>query len=263
MLSGRQISPTPNKGINLGANFGANFARSSNVSATVGKNEGIHQSFTNYTIKHTLQILEEQMKRMDQSTALGMWDFAAYVMSEDQNVANNVAHTYLSLTQGESSYMSQTAVNLWRGDMGEDSENAKAICSYLKELRHPIFGLSPTLTTQFPDFNAYPAIVTAATSLSGKELAYSMNFPQKSLPGFPVIECAEFGRNVVSHNTIASQDGIRLGNIFHMNHEETTEVLLDSQSLASHTFITGSTGSGKSNTVYRLLNEAEEKDIRS
>ena len=249
------------KGVNLGANFGANFARSSNVSATVGKNEGIHQSFTNYTIKHTLQILEEQMKRMDQSTALGMWDFAAYVMSEDQNVANNVAHTYLSLTQGETSYMSQTAVNLWRGDMGEDSENAKAICGYLRELRHPVFGLNPTLTTQFPDFNAYPAIVTAATSLSGKELAYSMNFPQKSLPGFPVIECAEFGRNVVSHDGDTAQDNLLIGNIFHMNHTEATEVCLSSQSLASHTFITGSTGSGKSNTVYRILNEADEKDI--
>lgn len=34
-----------------------------------------------------------------------MWDFAAYVMSEDQNVANNVAHTYLALTQGDASYI--------------------------------------------------------------------------------------------------------------------------------------------------------------
>lgn len=113
------------KGVNFGGNFGANFARSSNVTATVGKNEGITQSFTNYNIKHTLEILEQQMKRYEQSTALGMWDFAAYVLSEDQNVANNVAHSYLALTQGEQSYMSQTAVNLWRGDMGKESEDAK------------------------------------------------------------------------------------------------------------------------------------------
>ena len=42
------------KGVNLGANVGANFARSSNVTATVGKNEGIVQHFTNYNIKHLL-----------------------------------------------------------------------------------------------------------------------------------------------------------------------------------------------------------------
>ncbi len=32
-------------------------------------------------------------------------------------------------------------------------------------------------------------------------------------------------------------------------------------SLASHTFITGSTGTGKSNTVYQLLAQAREKEL--
>lgn len=251
------------KGVNFGGNFGANFARSSNVTATVGKNEGITQSFTNYNIKHTLEILEQQMKRYEQSTALGMWDFAAYVLSEDQNVANNVAHSYLALTQGEQSYMSQTAVNLWRGDMGKESEDAKEICSYLRELRHPLFGLSPALTTLDFEFNAYPPVITAATSLSGKELAYSLNFPQKSVAGLPVIECAEFGRNVVSYVPAKKEDrALRIGDIYHMNRAEGTSVLLTKKSLCSHTFITGSTGSGKSNTVYQILNEALEQDTK-
>ena len=247
------------RGVSMGGNFGANFARSSNVSATVGKNEGIQQSFTNYTVKHTLDILEQQMKRLEQSTALGMWDFAAYVLSEDQNVASNVAHSYLALTQGEASYMSQTAVNLWRGDMGERSNDAKEICGYLRELRHPVFGLSPALTEVDADYNAYPAIVTAATSLSGKELAYSLNFPQRSLAGFPVLECSEFGRNVVRFQRVGEYERLTLGKIFHMNHEESSEVSLSKQSLASHTFITGSTGSGKSNTVYQILQEAQSQ----
>ena len=250
------------RSVNMGGNFGANFARSSNVSATVGMNEGIHQSFTNYSIKHTLELLEEQMKRLEQSTALGMWDFAAYVLSEDQNVANNVAHTYLALTQGDSSYMSQTAVNLWRGDMGSHSDDAKEICSYLRELRHPLFGLSPALTTADEDYNAYPAVVTAATSLSGKELAYSLNFPQHSVAGFPVIECAEFGRNVVRYDSVKGQRSIQLGHIFHMNHMESSRVSLSKESLASHTFITGSTGSGKSNTVYQIIDEAADQGVK-
>ena len=250
------------RGVNMGGNFGANFARSSNVSATVGMNEGIHQTFTNFSIKHTLEILEEQMKRLEQSTALGMWDFAAYVLSEDQNVANNVAHTYLALTQGDNSYMSQTAVNLWRGDMGEYSDDAKEICSYLRELRHPLFGLSPALTTVDDDYNAYPAVVTAATSLSGKELAYSLNFPQHSVAGFPVIECAEFGRNVVRYDSLKGQSKLDIGHIFHMNHEENSIVSLSKESLASHTFITGSTGSGKSNTVYQMIDEAADHGVK-
>ena len=249
------------QGVNAGGNFGTNFARSSNVSATVGKNEGIHQSFTNYTVKHTLEVLESQMKRLEQSTALGMWDFAAYVISEDQNVASNVAHSYLALTQGEESYVSQTAVNLWRGDMGVESDAAAEIYGYLQELRHPIFGLNPALTTQDSDFNAYPGVVTATTSLSGKELAYSLNFPKKSVAGFPVMECAEFGRNIVSNRVQKETEKLYLGRVFHMNHEERPKVSLSRDSMASHTFITGSTGSGKSNTVYQLLNEAREQNV--
>lgn len=247
------------KGFNLGGNFGANFARSSNVTASVGKNEGITQNFTNYNIKHTLEVLEQQMKRHEQSTALGMWDFAAYVLSEDQNVANNVAHAYLALTQGEQSYMSQTAVNLWRGDMGvnnDESRSAHEICEYLRDLRHPVFGLNQDLAEKYNDIYSYPSIITATTGLSGKELAYSLNFPRKSVAGLPVIECAEFGRSVTGYSGNEGNGEIKIGKIFHMNHEENLEVKLSAKSLCSHTFITGSTGSGKSNTVYKLLSEA-------
>lgn len=248
---------------NFGVNFGANFARSSSVTATIGKNEGITQNYTNYTIKHALDLLEEQMKRFEQSTALGMWDFAAYVLSEDQNVANNVAHSYVALTQGSDSYMSQSAINLWRGDMGEHSDDAKEICDYLKELRHPVFGLSPALVTLDSTFLVYPTVTTATTSLSGKELAYSLNFPQKSIVGLPVIECAEFGRNISTYDNIeTTADTLKLGNIYHMQSKEKGIVKLSKQSLASHTFITGSTGSGKSNTVYRILDEALDKEIK-
>lgn len=250
------------KGVNLGANVGANFARASNVTATVGKNEGIVQHFTNYNIKHLLENLEVQMKRMEQSTALGMWDFAAYVLSEDQNVANNVAYSYLALTQGEQSYVSQTAVNLWRGDM-ENSDDAKEICAYIKELRHPIFALNPNLTHEVPISNVYPAVVTPTTSLSGKELAYSLNFPSKSITGFPVINCVEFGRDVVSYDVKEKEtDKINLGKIYHMNHLESTDADISLQSLASHVFVTGSTGSGKSNTVYKMINEATLHDVK-
>ena len=249
------------KGVNLGANVGANFARSSNVTATVGKNEGIVQHFTNYNIKHLLENLELQMKRYEQSTALGMWDFAAYVLSEDQNVANNVAYSYLALTQGEKSYMSKTAVNLWRGDMGDRSNDAKEICSYIRELRHPVFALSPALTEEVPISNVYPAIVTPTTSLSGKELAYSLNFPQKSVAGLPVISCTEFGRDIVSYDLGKEKEKtISLGKIFHMNHMEKIAAEISLGSLSSHVFVTGSTGSGKSNTVYKIIEEALENN---
>ena len=285
------LSKTANviQNTNLGVNFGANFARSSTVTASIGKNEGITQTFTNFNIKHALELLENQMKRLEQSTALGMWDFAAYVLSEDQNVANNVAHSYLALTLGEDSYMSKSAINLWRGNVVEEKDAAKEICKYIRKLRHPIFALNPhkcisnenelrtiveendnpvdsnkkLLVGGDDSFLAYPSLVTATTSLSGKELAYSLNFPQKAIAGLPILECAEFGRNIVTYDDVNKADkSFELGHIFHMNREETVEVNLAKQSFASHAFITGSTGSGKSNTVYQILSEAKRQKTK-
>ena len=258
---GASVTSGVSQAVNLGANFGGSFARSSTVTATIGADEGITQTFKNYSIQHALEILELQMKRYDLASALGMWDFCAYVLSEDHNVANNVAHTYLALTQGKESYMSQAAVNLWRGDLGEQSADAVAVCSYLRDLRHPAFALSPALLDQHPSFSVYPATVDATTALSGKELAYSLNFPKKSVPGLPVIECASFGRNVSTFDGTQPQQGLCIGKVFHMHREERIKTFLSKDSLASHTFVTGSTGAGKTNTVYRILDQALDQQV--
>lgn len=258
---GASVTSGVSQAVNLGANFGGSFARSSTVTATIGADEGITQTFKNYSIQHALEILELQMKRYDLASALGMWDFCAYVLSEDHNVANNVAHTYLALTQGKESYMSQAAVNLWRGDLGEQSADAVAVCSYLRDLRHPAFALSPALLDQHPSFSVYPATVDATTALSGKELAYSLNFPKKSVPGLPVIECASFGRNVSTFDGTQPQQGLCIGKVFHMHREERIKTFLSKDSLASHTFVTGSTGAGKTNTVCRILDQALDQQV--
>lgn len=285
VTSGLAIAEGVFKSTSLGINFGANFARSSTVTASVGKNDGITQTHVNYNVKHALELLDNQMKRYEKSTAMGMWDFAAYVISENQNVASNVAHSYLALTQGEESYMSSDAVNLWRGDIAEN-EASDCIYEYLRQLRHPVFGLNPDYLDlaekkkdeqsgneqlendefyngDLQSMYCYPTIVTATTPLSGKELAYSLNFPQKSLVGLPVIQCARFGRNVhYSGGEDIPDDCINIGKIFHMDNVENVNVTLSLNSLASHTFITGSTGSGKSNTVYRILDEASNKGVK-
>ena len=263
------------KSVGFGANIGANFARSSTTTVMLGKNEGITQNFTNFNIQYALEMLKGQMKRFEQSTALGMWDFAAYAISEDPNVANNVAHSYLALTLGEDSYMSKSAINTWRGNVDDEAGQAKEITEYIKTLRHPVFGLNPAVVGKIEDnevklevdeeteFIVYPPIVTATTSLSGKELAYSLNFPQKSVAGLPVLECVEFGRNVVTYDDVyRGESEIELGHVFHMNRMENTKVVLSKQSLASHTFITGSTGSGKSNTVYQMIERARKQGVK-
>ena len=238
-------------------NFGVNFNRSSNISMSIGKNEGVTQNFANHQIKHTLEILDKQMKRLEQSSALGMWKFASYVISKDHNTANNVAHMYLALTQGEDSFISQAAVNIWHE---KDKNKIETMLYELSRLQHPAFCLNEKLDQ---NWLMYPTTVDVTTTISGRELAYAFNLPRKSVAGFPVIECAEFGRDIVTYDTEKkSENKVELGKIFHMHHIENNDVKLSLNSLVSHTFITGSTGSGKSNTVYKMLDDIKNQGKR-
>lgn len=256
--AGASIGTSETTGFNYGANFGVNFNRSSSVNVSLGKNEGITQNFTNHQVKHTLEILDLQMKRLEQCSALGMWNFAAYVISDSFNTVNNVAHMYLALTQGEESFITNSAINIWSAN--SEKEETKILLREISRLQHPVFCLKENLNN---DWLMYPTTVDATTTISGRELAYAFNFPRKSVAGFPVLECAEFGRNIVTYDEHSKDEKkIELGNIFHMHHEEENNVVqLSLDSLASHTFITGSTGAGKSNTIYKMLDSAEKQGI--
>ncbi len=252
---GKMASTASNVGHSLGANIGANFARSSTVSVTVGKNETLTQQFTNFTVQDTLEVIKKQIKRLDQSAALGMWEFSAYFLSKSQTVANNAAHMYLSLTQGDESYLSQSAVNFWEYNNKTDYDIAQML-TFLRRLQHPEF----VLDRMEENWLMYPPHVNATVSLTGRELSYALNLPKKSVSGLPVLESVAFGREVQRYSSLPEADeSVYIGRIYHMRRvEEHIPVKLDLQSLCSHTFITGSTGTGKSNYIYNILN-----DIRS
>ena len=259
---GKMASTAQNIGHSLGINFGVNFARSSNVSVFLGKNDSLTQTFTNHSVKNTLELIEQQIKRIEASTALGMWDFSAYFLSDSPVVANNAAHMYLALTQGEKSYLSQSAVNMWVPNENNE-QDIHNILDFLQLLQHPQFELNEQEVNEDENWLMYPPHVSTTVSLTGKELAYSLNLPKKSVSGLPVLESVAFGREVQRFTPLAdSDDAIQIGNVFHMRKTEKTPVKLDINSLCSHTFITGSTGTGKSNMIYQILDKLVDEEKR-
>ncbi|MCC8096978.1 MAG: ATP-binding protein [Eubacterium sp.] len=175
------------------------------------------------------------------------------------------ANTYRALMIGEGSSVESGAINTWNYKNDSDEENkAKVLVikDYLKRFVHPIFAMP--LTDEIKtgdDFIAY----TAGTVVSGSELPLHLGLPTRSVYGFPVIEHAELGRNVTDKGFKADENSreINLGNIYHMGQVETgSNVDLNIEGLSSHTFITGSTGSGKSNAVYHILNESDKQGVK-
>jgi len=250
---------TNTDGYQANANFGVSFSRSSSVTAQIGINEGITQNYSNYGVSHTLEIIENQLKRVEESSALGMWEFASYVISESPVAANNVAHMYLALTQGEESFMTSAAINLWDGQ--ENKEEAQTILANVQKLQHPVFGLKGSLDDEWL---LYPTLVTPSAVLSGKELAKSLNFPRKSVSGLPVLQSAAFGREVrkFADEELGNTREITVGKVYHMRRDEESTVSLDVDSLSSHVFVTGSTGTGKSNTIYQIIKALHNKGVK-
>lgn len=262
---GTQESTTWTKSINLGV-FGSipkvpvmpSIGFGLSKGGTVGTNINDMVTITEYGVKHTLDTIEKQMERLESCEALGLWQFSAYVMSPDARLVNEASHMYLSLTQGDESYLESPAINLWNAhtNAGKNKEQIARLREYLVHLEHPNFIKNENVNLIRFNQHNWPNLVTCTAELSGSELTRAINIPRKSIPGLPVIECAPFGREVSSYDRSETGD-IRMGHIHHMRHDEEMAVDLSSKSLPSHVFITGSTGCGKSNTVYRLLDEAD------
>lgn len=212
---------------------------------STGINSGTSVDVTDYKVKHTLDVIEKQMERLEESAALGLWNFAAYVISPDLAVTNEVAHMFMSLTQGRESFAEQSAINVWNGQDNIANEQITKILKHLRYLHHPTFVSSSNSEG-----------ITATAIISGAELARSLSLPQKSVSGFPVLKCARFGRNINTYDD-RTIDPVEIGQIYHMRQVERTPVALDKKSITSHVFITGSTGAGKSNTVFQLLKKAK------
>lgn len=197
----------------------------------------------NKAVEELLTRIDEQIKRTKESEDYGCYSCAAYFLSSRPSKALLAANTYRSLMIGEGSSVESGAVNLW-----QDRASVTAMREYLKRFTHPVFARQ--LWENAPDSLLY----TPATLVSGRELPMHLGLPTRSVHGLPIIEHAEFGRNVPDE-AMPDEDKMNLGKIYHMGKEEAAGLILNRQAMASHTFITGSTGTGKSNAVYHLLDE--------
>lgn len=197
----------------------------------------------NKAVEELLTRIDEQIKRTKESEDYGCYSCAAYFLSSRPSKALLAANTYRSLMIGEGSSVESGAVNLW-----QDRASVTAMREYLKRFTHPVFA------RQLWENEADSLFYTAGTLVSGRELPMHLGLPTRSVHGLPIIEHAEFGRNVPDE-AMPDEDKMNLGKIYHMGKEESANLILNRQAMASHTFITGSTGTGKSNAVYHLLDE--------
>lgn len=236
-------------GISEGVTKGVSHGQTKTEGYTNGMTEGMTLTLHDKTVEDTLQRIDKQLKRIDEFESLGMYECAAYFLSDDQYASEVAASTYKALMRGENSGVEIAAINSW-GKF--EKEKTELICQYVTNFIHPVFSYEGSIGN---------IEVTPCSLVSGSELAIHMGLPRRSVCGLPVIEHADFGKEVVSYDNENKGGKIKLGKVFNMGSECPNDVRLDIKSLSMHTFVTGSTGSGKSNTVYELVRQLDNAGV--
>ncbi len=209
---------------------------------TVGSSSGVGIQFNweNRGIRGLLDRIQEHLKRLSLCESVGAVQAAAYVLAPDQNTAMTVAGNYSALLRGNRAGLENAYLNVWsRKDSVQD------ILKFLSHGMHPCFYMGGE------QVGAERILATATTLLSSREAAQQLLFPQEPLDGIPVLTMAPFGRNPPE----AEQNGLNLGELIYLGQSQNRQVSLNPDSLTSHVFITGSTGAGKSNAIYTLLDQ--------
>ena len=215
---------------------------------TKGSSTSSMVKYENKSIKVFLQCIDDHLKRLKECENYGMWSSAAYFISPDKETSTIAASTYKGIINGEETALESSSINTWF-----TKEDVEKLSAYLCKCVHPKFS-----DKEFQQNFTAATGITPSTMLSTKELSVQCGIPYKSIPGVYVREMAGFGRNIYDSENL--KGNIPVGVVYHMGEKyDNQKVRLSLDKLREHTFVTGSTGSGKSNTVYQIVSELNKK----
>ena len=155
----RTETETTSEGESFGESESTSETQTHTRGLTSGKTENMQLTMQNKTLLNTLDRIDLQLKRLDECESLGMWECAAYFLSDSQETAEMAAGTYKALMKGSKSGVETSAINYWGR---QDKEKLPVLREYITNFIHPVFAYS-TEQGYLP--------VTASSLLSSNELA--------------------------------------------------------------------------------------------
>lgn len=247
---GTSQSDTENRSMSDAESHTETFTDSLGKTATIGSSKNYTLTIHNKHIEELMKRIDQELERISMSESTGLWSVASYFFSYDNDFASaeSAATIFKSIMQGEESGVETSAINSWI----DNSQKMKMLTNLVCHLSHPVFRNNLTV-------NGENIKVENSSLLSSKELAMLLSLPHKSVPGFPVVEHVSLAKEVIRNNESLMKREVSLGCIFDLGKAYIeNRVKLDVKSLTQHVFVTGSTGCGKSETIYKLINETKQ-----
>jgi len=198
------------------------------------------------------QLLQEYIKRLQSAKSNGWWQTAIYIIGENEAAVDSVSGALRSLCSGEASLLEPMRVIHLPSHILRDAVERGKIMNLIPKQEHHQNRLADPTKQAHPLSNSFD---TLGTCLNSTELATIVNVPQQEIPGIPMRDWSNFALSV----PLATEDSIILGTLQDGLGRDLNPVTISSRALNCHTFVTGMTGYGKTNTCMKILLESHEK----
>jgi len=202
--------------------------------------------YLNKTAEYCERLLDAYVHRLQRAKNLGMWNVGIYFFADDPATFAQGQAQLRSLYSGKETYFEP----LRTVDLSPVRASIKLV---LSTFSNPVLQLSASVPGAAPTPLPHPLGKLhrgLSTPLHTEELALLMNLPRREVPGLKLEMVADFGVNPRPMNPA---DQIRIGSVVSGWSRLDIPVAIGRKDLTRHVFVTGITGSGKTNSCFALL----------
>ncbi|WP_239128996.1 ATP-binding protein [Sinosporangium siamense] len=180
---------------------------------------------------------ERRMQELDAFREAGLWNVRVLAGAANLDELRQIAPVLVgSVEMSHHPYRLGTALSGLRANGGERTER--------------VYGLAEALAITLKEPSEGPASPFAATAGA---LAALAGLPRREVPGVRVLDAGYF--DVTSEADVSTDEVVDLGAIVDGQDREVGTFRVPLASLNRHAFVTGATGSGKSQTVRHMLEQ--------
>ncbi|MBN1993456.1 MAG: ATP-binding protein [Anaerolineae bacterium] len=255
-----QLSPSMSTSESTGesSSYSESASQSSSISETEGTTTGESLSMgREYLNKHAEaceKLLEQTVQRFEIARGQGCWNVGVYLLSNQAEAAAQAQAQLKALVSGEKS--SSEPIRLHDLQPVWDGRAQVALDAFQQP---PLKLFSPTQDDRL-NHPLGEVFESLTTPLNTEELSLLANLPMREMPGLPVQSTAYFSLNPPQPKD--PHQALQFGHILDGG-EQVGDLTyaVDLNALTRHIFITGITGSGKSNTCRRLIAELMKQGV--
>lgn len=245
VFANKTVNENDTAGISLGGsiNNATNKSVSNNSSDTITKGVSVSYDEINKSAVYVEEMIDKFIERFQKGLSYGMWKVSLYIQADDEIVLSELEHTLKSVYSGDDTHFEAIRFTRNLNDIDFNPLNFNSLYFDKDIVLHPIH-------QSFAGFNSI---------VNTQELAILSALPKNDIDGVSVSRISDFG--LTQDSELDKYNCIKIGNISNKKKLTSQKFKLSFDAINSHVFVSGATGSGKSNTIKGILKKINGQKI--